>query len=381
MMDALVRALRKRAEDITEPEMKEQIKVPRCHVCCKTIDENVVYCKDKCCCFHEICMVSPELPPACYKNPKISIYNSCDEPLLVPLRRSWNILYIILGNIFRTLRHRGYDHVLDLGEQIFPCGENCGKDATYGWEDVPSSCEEHRKEGMGLCWKPVPLMNHTIFHISRLEFARQIEVYLRSRPSCLNLLGAEEHDLLKLPEPVALVVSEWLRTCVLGPSSNIQILFFLIQPKMGIFHSQEYMNLFLSKGWNHVLLLSQNGCTPQARDHLMKGGIRVELFTFEDFYISVLDHKFVPPHEVLSEEEVLALRQRYFISDVAQLRQVMPALLDQDRVARALGLSVGQIVKITRPVIGAGYSGRVHYRLVTSTSHTPEDEKEDPDFI
>lgn len=38
---------------------------PKCCVCGEVIDENVTHCAQMCCCFHEKCVRTPELPPDC----------------------------------------------------------------------------------------------------------------------------------------------------------------------------------------------------------------------------------------------------------------------------------------------------------------------------
>ncbi len=70
-----------------------------------------------------------------------------------------------------------------------------------------------------------------------------------------------------------------------------------------------------------------------------------------------LKHRFVPKHEILSEEEKKAVLERYNIS----LRQ-LPKILAKDVVIKAINAKVGDVIKITRKSPTAKQS--VYYRVV-----------------
>jgi len=72
---------------------------------------------------------------------------------------------------------------------------------------------------------------------------------------------------------------------------------------------------------------------------------------------SVLSHRLVPKHEILTKEEADQLLARYGITS-----QQLPHILTTDPVVKELGGKAGDIVKITRESETAGQS--VYYRVV-----------------
>jgi len=71
----------------------------------------------------------------------------------------------------------------------------------------------------------------------------------------------------------------------------------------------------------------------------------------------ILKHRFVPKHEILSEEETKELLERYNIS----LRQ-LPKISSKDVVIKALNAKTGNVIKITRKSPTAKES--IYYRVV-----------------
>ena len=75
-----------------------------------------------------------------------------------------------------------------------------------------------------------------------------------------------------------------------------------------------------------------------------KEGIFIILFNIERLQFNILDHQYVPTHEIISEQEVDVIKQRYNIRSNKDL----PEISRYDPVAQAIGLKPGQICKITR---------------------------------
>lgn len=72
-------------------------------------------------------------------------------------------------------------------------------------------------------------------------------------------------------------------------------------------------------------------------------GIFVTVFNIDRLQFNILDHAYVPPHTVLTDEESAAVRSRYNIKGTD-----MPEISRFDPVAQAIGIRPGQMCKITR---------------------------------
>ncbi|HOD85965.1 MAG TPA: DNA-directed RNA polymerase subunit H [Methanoculleus sp.] len=73
--------------------------------------------------------------------------------------------------------------------------------------------------------------------------------------------------------------------------------------------------------------------------------------------LDVLNHEMVPDHQIMGEEEVADLLATYHIS----LEQ-LPKIYHDDPVIKAIGGSVGNVIRITRDSRTAGRAEA--YRLV-----------------
>ena len=72
--------------------------------------------------------------------------------------------------------------------------------------------------------------------------------------------------------------------------------------------------------------------------------------------MNILEHEFVPEHEIITSEEAKDLLEKYRITV-----DYLPLILDTDPVARIIGAKPGDMVKITRKSHTAGES--IIYRL------------------
>lgn len=71
--------------------------------------------------------------------------------------------------------------------------------------------------------------------------------------------------------------------------------------------------------------------------------------TDEDLRFNVLNHEIVPLHEILPDEEVPPLLDKYQI-----VKEQLPKIKSTDPAARVVGAQPGQIVRITRASPTAG---------------------------
>jgi len=83
----------------------------------------------------------------------------------------------------------------------------------------------------------------------------------------------------------------------------------------------------------------------------------VEFIPADLVLMDILEHEYVPKHEILSHEE-----KEKLLSQLHVAQSALPDLLTSDPVARIIGAKHGDIVKITRKSLTAGES--VTYRLV-----------------
>ncbi len=72
---------------------------------------------------------------------------------------------------------------------------------------------------------------------------------------------------------------------------------------------------------------------------------------------SIMENFLVPKHEIISEEEKVALLNKYKIS----LKQ-LPKILSSDPVVKVIGAKVGDVIKITRNEMEIGHT--LYYRVV-----------------
>ncbi len=73
--------------------------------------------------------------------------------------------------------------------------------------------------------------------------------------------------------------------------------------------------------------------------------------------ISLLEHEFVPEHEIMSEEEAEELLRRYGVE-----KEQLPKIKSKDPVIKEIGAKVGDIIRIKRKSKTSGIA--LYYRLV-----------------
>lgn len=69
------------------------------------------------------------------------------------------------------------------------------------------------------------------------------------------------------------------------------------------------------------------------------------IFTLDQLQFNILDHQYVPLHEVLSKSQTAEIIKRFNVTDTDQL----PNISRYDPVAQAIGIRPGEICRITRP--------------------------------
>jgi DNA-directed RNA polymerase subunit H (RpoH/RPB5) len=85
-------------------------------------------------------------------------------------------------------------------------------------------------------------------------------------------------------------------------------------------------------------------------------GYFVQIISLTQLLINIVDHRDVPKHEVITEEEKKELLEKYHIKETN-----LPNILRDDAMAIYLGLTPGEVVRILRPSPTSGTY--VSYRI------------------
>ncbi len=94
-----------------------------------------------------------------------------------------------------------------------------------------------------------------------------------------------------------------------------------------------------------------------------QSGYFIIIFTLDQLQFNILNHQYVPRHEILSPEQTAAMLKRFNISSSASADQ-LPSISRYDPVAQAIGIRPGEICKIIRPSKTSITSD--YYRVCTS---------------
>ena len=137
--------------------------------------------------------------------------------------------------------------------------------------------------------------------------------------------------------------------------------FFPADDKVGVRPIKSYCQRMVEENVTRAIIVVKENLTPFAKlavKEMAQRGYRIEYFRDAELLVDITEHKLVPEHIVLTTEEKKTLLMRYRLKPFQ-----LPRILLHDPVARYLGLSQGQVVKIIRPSETAGRY--VTYRICT----------------
>jgi DNA-directed RNA polymerase I, II, and III subunit RPABC1 len=110
-----------------------------------------------------------------------------------------------------------------------------------------------------------------------------------------------------------------------------------------------------------AVIVVKGNLTPFARQAVKEmaiHGYRMEYFRDAELLVDITEHKLVPEHVVLTQQQKQELLERYRLKP-----SQLPRIQLTDPIARYFGLKLHQVVKIIRPSETAGRY--ITYRICT----------------
>lgn len=122
--------------------------------------------------------------------------------------------------------------------------------------------------------------------------------------------------------------------------------------KIGVSHLKGYYGRMKTENVRRAIIIVRSNLTPFAKQLIKEvtmRGFRMEYFRENELLVDITEHKLVPEHIVLSQQEKQELLDRYRLKP-----SQLPRIQVTDPMARYLGLKPNQVVKIIRPSETAG---------------------------
>jgi DNA-directed RNA polymerase subunit H len=104
----------------------------------------------------------------------------------------------------------------------------------------------------------------------------------------------------------------------------------------------------LSKGDTLIIVIKQEPHEPLLnilRQIWEQDGIFIVVYNLERLQFNILEHSYVPKHEIMNETEISEMKQKYNIKNDLEI----PEISRFDPVAMAIGMRPGNVCKIVRP--------------------------------
>lgn len=135
------------------------------------------------------------------------------------------------------------------------------------------------------------------------------------------------------------------------PEDKILAYFAITNKRVGVLPIKKLTERMTENGIRRAILITQNPLTAFAKEAIQESQptLIIEVFEESELLVNITKHDLVPKHKPLTDEEKKTLLQRYTVKE-----SQLPRIQVNDPVARYLGLSRGQVVKIIRPSETAG---------------------------
>lgn len=128
--------------------------------------------------------------------------------------------------------------------------------------------------------------------------------------------------------------------------------FFPEDEKVGVKPIKTYSERMRAEGVYNAILVVKVGMTPFAKTavkEMAQRGYNIEYFRDIELLVDITEHKLVPEHIVLTNQQKKELLERYRLKP-----NQLPRIQITDPIARYFGLKKFQVVKIIRPSETAG---------------------------
>ncbi|MHA1263799.1 MAG: DNA-directed RNA polymerase subunit H [Candidatus Helarchaeota archaeon] len=123
----------------------------------------------------------------------------------------------------------------------------------------------------------------------------------------------------------------------------------------GVAYIRELVKKFDKKKIKRRIFIGSGKVTRSALNELEEKGI--EFIPSDLVSMDILEHEYVPKHEILSDEEKVKLLEQLQVPETS-----LPGILKSDPVVRVIGAEEGDVIKITRKSETAGET--IVYRIV-----------------
>ncbi|XP_063900958.1 DNA-directed RNA polymerases I, II, and III subunit rpabc1-like [Zophobas morio] len=159
---------------------------------------------------------------------------------------------------------------------------------------------------------------------------------------------------------------------------SIQCVFPYSDPekKVGVEAIRKLIFTLTNENVKRSIIVVENGISPGAKQAIEKGkelNLIFEVFLLDELVVNITRHRRAYKHSVLTSQEKLDLLKRHKLKE-----SQLPRILTSDPMAKYLGVTKGQVVKIHRKSETAG--SYVTYRLAVNT-RTLDFKKEDAQCV
>jgi DNA-directed RNA polymerase subunit H (RpoH/RPB5) len=143
------------------------------------------------------------------------------------------------------------------------------------------------------------------------------------------------------------------------------IIIKILNQKITAINKTSPIGEFLNQYKNDNKLVIVKAISNKTKQLVTNTYINTEVFLEKELMINLVEHIYVPKHEILSNDESSQIIEAYNTR-----KRDMPKILTNDSIARYYNMQVGQICRILRPSETSGFVP--YYRLVIKGNITAD---------